>query len=427
MNESSNKPISSLSDIQGLEKLNFSDFVTWQRGIILSLGMRNLRDMLIEPPSAITVDPIYLKMKEMVYYFIVGHLDDKNYNKFVSDKDEGPYNLWNNIKEHYASSSGENIASHFGKLLSIKFPSSSSGLSEAISSFCSTLKLLQGLSPSLFPVDIMVQVLAFYVLWLPPETCRHVSTAVFHSIEVSAKIPIVEELFKEVELDKLRRSGIKDHASLALQLCSKPKKELCHKGKHNPLSNYLESKCFQLFPEKREAYHQRRNDKNHPILDTGCSNTIAPTSNIFSNISPSSQILLAANGSDMNVTSEGTLHLNTTTGKISIFNSLIVPSASSVLVLLGPFLNNGATLKGFKGGANLFDQNGNLILTTKIVNNVLLIDTSISNVALSTLTNLPLILHKSLGHPSNLIASKMWPNVNFSNLSCESCSMAKSH
>ncbi|MBW0482971.1 hypothetical protein O181_022686 [Austropuccinia psidii MF-1] len=192
--------------------------------------MRNLRDMLLEPPNAIKIDPVYLKKKEMVYYFIVGHLDDENYDKFVSDKDEEPYQLWNNIKEHYASSSSENIASQFGKLFSIKFPPSSSALSEAIASFRSTLKLFRGLSP---------------------KTCRHVSTAVFHSIKVSARIPTVEELFKEVELDILRRTGTDEQTALALQLRSKPKKELCHKGKHNPLANDSESKCFQLFPEKK--------------------------------------------------------------------------------------------------------------------------------------------------------------------------------
>ncbi|MBW0461309.1 hypothetical protein O181_001024 [Austropuccinia psidii MF-1] len=196
--------------------------------------------MLIEPPNSIKIDPIYLKKKETVYYFL----------------------------EHYASLSGEKIASHFGKLFSIKFPPSSSGLSEAISSFRSTLKLLHGLSPSLFAADILVQVLAFYVLRLLWETCRHVSTAVFHSIKVFAKIPTVEELFKEVELDILRQSGTEDQASLALQLRLKPKKELCHKGKHNPLSNHSESKCFQLFPEKREAYHQRRNDKNQQVTSS---------------------------------------------------------------------------------------------------------------------------------------------------------------
>ncbi|MBW0542417.1 hypothetical protein O181_082132, partial [Austropuccinia psidii MF-1] len=70
MNESLNQPISSLSDIRGLEKLNSSNFFTWQRGIVSSHGMTNLRDMLLEPPNAIKIDPVYLKKKEMVYYFI---------------------------------------------------------------------------------------------------------------------------------------------------------------------------------------------------------------------------------------------------------------------------------------------------------------------------------------------------------------------
>ncbi|MBW0557404.1 hypothetical protein O181_097119 [Austropuccinia psidii MF-1] len=389
MNESLNQPISSLSDIRGLEKLSSSNFFTWQRGIVSSLGMRNLRDMLLEPPSSVKIDPIYLKKKEMVYYFIVGHLDDENYDTFVSDEDEEPYQLWNSIKEHYASSSGENIASKFGKLFSIKFPPSSSALSKAMSSFCSTLKLLRGLSPSLFAAEIMVQVLAFFVLRLLPETCRQVSTAVFHSIKVSAKLPTVEESFKEIQLNILRRSGIDEQTSLALQLRSKPKKELCHKGKHNPLANHSESNCFQLFPEKRETYHHRSNDKsqpvvgsalgvcnnvtsvlNKPVLDSGCSNTIAPTSDLFSNISPSKEILFAAN---------------------ALFSTMV------------------PLLKGFKGCSNLFDQNGNLILSTKIVNNVLLIDTPISNIAFSSLTKIPLIIHNSLGHINNRVASKMFP------------------
>ncbi|MBW0533585.1 hypothetical protein O181_073300 [Austropuccinia psidii MF-1] len=169
------------------------------------------------------------------------------------------------------------------------------------------------------------------------------------------------------------------------------------------------------------------NISKKPVLDSGCSNTIAPTSDLFSNLSPSSEILLAANGSDMKVTLEGTFHLNTTSGKVLIPSSLVVLSASSVLVSIGPFLNDGATIKGFKGSANLFDQHGNLILSTKIVKNVLLIDTPTANVAFSSLANHPLILHKSLGHPNNKVASKMWPGVGFSNLSCESCALAKSH
>ncbi|MBW0561104.1 hypothetical protein O181_100819 [Austropuccinia psidii MF-1] len=314
--------------------------------------MRNLWDMLIEPPSTIKTNPNYLEKKEMVYYFIVGHLDDENYNKYVSEEDEEPYKLWNTIKENYASSSGENIASHFRRLFSIKFPPSFSGFTKAISSFRATLKLLQGLSP----------------------TFRHVSTTVFYSIKVSAKITTIEELSKEVKIDILRRSVTEDQVSPALQVHPNTKRELCHKGKHNPLSNHSQFQYIQLFPEKREAYHDRKDDKNqqetspslsvcnninnvlnNPVLESGFSNTIAPTSNLFSHITPSSQILLAANGSNMKVTLERILHLNTTTGRISITNSFIFPFTSSLLVSPGPFLNKGATLKGYKGGTNLFD------------------------------------------------------------------------
>ncbi|MBW0477423.1 hypothetical protein O181_017138 [Austropuccinia psidii MF-1] len=128
----------------------------------------------------------------MVYYFILGHLDDENSNKFISEEDEEP-----------------------------------AALSKAISSFRSTVKPLRGLSPSLFGADIMIQVLTFFVLSILPDTCRHVSTTVFNSIKVSAKIPTVEELFNKVELDFLQRSGTEDEAALALKLLPKPKKEIC--------------------------------------------------------------------------------------------------------------------------------------------------------------------------------------------------------
>ncbi|MBW0473782.1 hypothetical protein O181_013497 [Austropuccinia psidii MF-1] len=376
----------SLTEIKNLEKLSTSNFVTWQRGIVSSLGMRNLKGILYEDSSTLKTDPIKLKQREMVYYFIVGHLDDENYDKFVSEDENDPVTLWKNIKDYYASSSAENIASNFGKLFSIKFPSSSSSLSESISSFRSTLKLLRTLSPTLFTGDIMPQVLAFYVLRMLPETCRHVSTAVFHSIKVSTKIPTVEEVFKEVELDIIRRSGTEDDNNVAL---------------------------------KREAYHKRRNNQldpgtgialaacnssislsDQPILDSGCSNTIAPTNRGFLNTTHSKETLLAANGNSMEVVSEGTLCLKTSIGSLLIHKALVVPSVPCTLVSLGPYLNNGATLKGYKGGADLLDKHGKLILTTRIVNNVLFIDTASPNLACSAISGDPLTIHRRLGNPS---------------------------
>ncbi|MBW0468259.1 hypothetical protein O181_007974 [Austropuccinia psidii MF-1] len=74
--------------------------------------MRNLRDMLAKLPedSAIKSDPAYLKKKEMIYYFIVGHLNNGNYDRFVSEEDEEPAKLWDTIKENYASSYGEKLS-----------------------------------------------------------------------------------------------------------------------------------------------------------------------------------------------------------------------------------------------------------------------------------------------------------------------------
>ncbi|MBW0576563.1 hypothetical protein O181_116278 [Austropuccinia psidii MF-1] len=114
MNESLTPPISSLSDIQGVGKLSPFNFFTGQRGIVSSLGMRNLRDILIKPPSTIKANHNYFEKKDMVYYFIVGNLDDERYEKLVSEEDEEPYKLWSTIKEHYASSSGERLHHIFG-------------------------------------------------------------------------------------------------------------------------------------------------------------------------------------------------------------------------------------------------------------------------------------------------------------------------
>ncbi|MBW0523600.1 hypothetical protein O181_063315 [Austropuccinia psidii MF-1] len=115
--------------------------------------MRNLKGILDDDSRIRQTDPLQIKQSEMVYHFIVWHLDDKKYDKFVSEDRNNPVVLWKNIKDYYASSSAENIASNFGKLFSIQFQSSSS-LSESISLFLSTLKLLRTISPTLFTGDM---------------------------------------------------------------------------------------------------------------------------------------------------------------------------------------------------------------------------------------------------------------------------------
>ncbi|MBW0488152.1 hypothetical protein O181_027867, partial [Austropuccinia psidii MF-1] len=415
----------SLFKVKNVEKLNSNNFLSWQRSMVATLGIRSLESFLEETVIEKKEDSGIKRQCQTVYYFIIGHLDSENYDKFVVDEDKHPGRFWRTIKEHYASTSAENIATHFGKLFSIKFPSSSSGLSEAISSFCSTLKLLCSLSPQLFTGDIISQVLAFYVLRMLPEPCCHVSTAVFHSIKVSTKIPTVEEVFKEVELDIGCRVDTEEESNLALKVSTKPKQQLCSKGKHNPLAPHLEQECFQLFPEKRDAYHKRQTNheigmalgvcnlaSNLPILDSGTSNTITPFKQLFVKTWASKEKLQAANGSKMCVMAEGTCQIKTSKGSLNIPNALLVPLATSTFIAMGPFLNEGVVLRGFSGGANLFCKEGKLLLQTRLVNNILVIDTKKLNPTNAVSSNDFLLLHKRLGHPGKEIASKMLPEYN---------------
>ncbi|MBW0570532.1 hypothetical protein O181_110247 [Austropuccinia psidii MF-1] len=167
---------------------------------------------------------------------------------------------------------------------------------------------------------------------------------------------------------------------MALKATTKAKKQLCQKGKHNPLAPHSESDCFQLFPEKHDAYHKRQSNhetasalavcnhvsllSNSPVLDSGCSNAVAPDGSLFLNTKSTTKTLYAANGAKMLLAAETTLQLAASLGKLSLPNALVVSLVSSVLIPLYSFINDGATLKGHKGGANLFDKNNCLILTT---------------------------------------------------------------
>ncbi|MBW0524306.1 hypothetical protein O181_064021 [Austropuccinia psidii MF-1] len=339
-----------LSEVKNIDKLSSTNYFSGQRCMVASLGMRNLEGLLEKDSLKENDDESIKRQRQIVYYFIIGHLDAENYDKFAVDENRDPASLWNSIKEHYASTSAENIATHFGKLFSIKFPSSFAGLSEAISSFRSTLKLLCSLSPQLFSANIMPQ----------------------------------------------------------------------------------------LFAEKRDAYHRRRNNQEFgvalsvcnltfglPVLDSGTSNTIAPGQGSFMKTWPTSEQLQTANGSDMKVEAEGVLRAKARKGALIVKDALLVPSATSTLVAMGPFLQKGAVLRGHPGGADLFDKDGRLILETQLVNNILVRKSSPSNSVSSISSSKPLLIHQQLGHPGNDLALRMVPGVDFSLLDCTSCSLSK--
>ncbi|MBW0556077.1 hypothetical protein O181_095792 [Austropuccinia psidii MF-1] len=115
----------------------------------------------------------------------------------------------------------------------------------------------------------------------------------------------------------------------------------------------------------------------------------------------------------MDVLAEGTFQVATNEGNLKISSSLLVPSATSTLIAMGPFLNEGAVLRGYTGGADLFNKEGKLLLKTWLVNNILVIDTAKVNSTNTVSSENLLLLHKRLGHPGKEIASKMLPKYDF--------------
>ncbi|MBW0500020.1 hypothetical protein O181_039735 [Austropuccinia psidii MF-1] len=108
-------------------------------------------------------------------------------------------------------------------------------------------------------------------------------------------------------------------------------------------------------------------------------------------------------------------------------NSLIVPSITTPLILLSPFLQKGCSLSGKGSKIQLCNENGFTILEGSILNNVIAIPwvPLVSNFSKKYINTL--MIHQSVRHPSNKYASNLFPEVDFSKIKCESCIVAKSH
>ncbi|MBW0573507.1 hypothetical protein O181_113222 [Austropuccinia psidii MF-1] len=137
--------------------------------------------------------------------------------------------------------------------------------------------------------------------------------------------------------------------------------------------------------------------------------------------------LYQSKGAKMGVMEEGTLQLKNSLCSVSLPNQLAVPLASSFLTRLGSFLNNGITLKGFRGDAKLFGKADFLTLTTQVIKNILIIDTpTVIKVCISVNLD-PLMVHQQLGHPNNSVDGKFFANLIFFKVNCICFSIVRSH
>ncbi|MBW0472808.1 hypothetical protein O181_012523 [Austropuccinia psidii MF-1] len=169
----------------------------------------------------------------------------------------------------------------------------------------------------------------------------------FYSIRFSTKISTIQEALREVSLDILKWTELIEDFNKALKVESKPKKKLC------------------ICLENCEEYHNKCNNNdaevalsdrnlisgkiNYAVLDSGTPKPIAPLKISFLSLQSSQETLQSSNGNNIEVSGEGRMILQTPFRSINIDNTLLIPSETSTLVAMGPFLNNGARLKVYKG------------------------------------------------------------------------------
>ncbi|MBW0579713.1 hypothetical protein O181_119428 [Austropuccinia psidii MF-1] len=73
---------------------------------------------------------------------------------------------------------------------------------------------------------------------------------------MSTNMPTLEEVFSQIELAMAQQGeNVVKEEPLALRV--QGKKARCFGGKHNPMAPHQELECFQLYPEKKEAFSNR--------------------------------------------------------------------------------------------------------------------------------------------------------------------------
>ncbi|MBW0535175.1 hypothetical protein O181_074890 [Austropuccinia psidii MF-1] len=103
-------------------------------------------------------------------------------------------------------------------------------------------------------------VLAFFTLKILPPSLQAVVNNLYQLTKISGKLPFLDSVLSEIELTVARHQEQVVPDSQALKVIGRSGK-MFFDGKHNHLEPHSESECFQLYPEKHQAFNRRRLSK----------------------------------------------------------------------------------------------------------------------------------------------------------------------
>ncbi|MBW0566653.1 hypothetical protein O181_106368 [Austropuccinia psidii MF-1] len=272
---------------------------------------------------------------------------------------------------------------------------------------------------------------------------------IYQSTEISGSIPTLDKVLSEIEISLSRKNEQSKVSFNSLRAQeNKNRKWKCRNGKHDLTAPHSEDDCFELHPEKLEAFRARKVGRekakdsspkifvsysasaisSSTILDSGASYSMFKDSSRFVLVRGTQISLSLADGSSITASGIGTAVILSNNGQpIYLENSLVIPSISVPLIALGPFLKKNCSLIGKGEVVELVSSNGETLLAGSLTDRVVCVKLVEPKANCISCRDEALAIHKALGHPSLQYATRMRPDVDFSSINCENCILSKSH
>ncbi|KAI7932968.1 hypothetical protein MJO28_017896 [Puccinia striiformis f. sp. tritici] len=439
--------MSSKPSTERIPLLNKKNFKEWELQVEAYLKQCDLFNF-IESNEAVPSDKddakIFKKSKLRTSGILQALLGTIYYPKFKNSLTENsPFRMWEAIKDHFTSKAITNQSLVYNEFLDLDFEGND------IAAFI--VDLTHHIS-SLKAVGLRIGIPKDFDLHenlLCENILKKVPTSLIHTREVLIqKRPLTLETIWDVLEDRSRddtTTSIKTEESSMKATSSKKKKVKCVNGTHNKEANHTESQCFELHPEEKEKFEKRWADKKGKAKVSSAVDqpSYSESASVWHCIKkahseklPLDTAYLDKLGDGKFITSAGIGHVRVKTenGQPLELECLHVPDIVGNLISWGRFMRKGCDIvRTGQTTANVVNEGVPLFKVRLADSNVLYIriefirgQSNHSSRSASLASSDIMNLHRRAGHPSNESLKKMF-NLSGFEISCEECSLSKSH
>ncbi|MBW0469321.1 hypothetical protein O181_009036 [Austropuccinia psidii MF-1] len=244
-------------------------------------------------------------------------------------------------------------------------------------------------------INTLANVLAFYVLQSLPAYFQIISKKIYKSNEISGIVPSLDQVLSEIKISFSQMLDSAHTLSALKAQGSHKSRSKCKNGRHNPLAPQAKDECFETHPEKLEAFSAQKTARERgklgspqifsalqakaspktEILDSGASYSLFKDNSRFISTSITRIPLSLADGSSIIASEISTAIISASDGSpIHLRNSLVIPSVTTPLIALSPFLRKHCSLIGIGDSVKLISKDGNPLLEGSLKDKVVSIN-----------------------------------------------------